>query len=164
MFQPFEITENRKNNDKLFIENLNWLLPQNKCSNTIEEMSVLSNTASFLNWYLNDVNWVGFYILSNDELHVGPFQGLPGCSPIKIGKGVCGTAIKTMKPLIVPDVNKFPGHIACDDASQSEIVIPFYKELTPYGLLDIDSPVKNRFNEEDLQFLNNVCRLISKKL
>ena len=96
-----------------------------------------------------DLNWVGFYMLKNNELLLGPFQGKPACIRIQLGKGVCGTSAKNRKTIIVEDVHDFPGHIACDSASNSEIVIPMLIWGKLYGVLDIDSPLKSRFNEDD---------------
>ncbi|MBU9714668.1 GAF domain-containing protein [Evansella tamaricis] len=115
----------------------------------------LSNATALLNQFLSDVNWVGFYLWKGNELILGPFQGLPACVRIPYGKGVCGTTVKTRKTLRVEDVHQFPGHIACDAASNSEIVIPLIKlknnELL--GVLDIDSPKKGRFTIEDQEGL-----------
>ncbi|GER66408.1 protein YtsP [Weizmannia acidilactici] len=109
----------------------------------------LSNASALLNHSLDRINWVGFYLADGKELVLGPFQGLPACVRIPYGKGVCGTAWKENKILRVADVNQFPGHIACDAASQSEIVVPLVKSGKVVGVLDIDSPEKNRFDEED---------------
>lgn len=109
----------------------------------------LSNASALLNQFLDQINWVGFYLLRDGELVLGPFQGLPACVRIKIGKGVCGTAVAERQTIVVPDVHQFPGHIACDAASQSEIVVPLIKNGNVIGVLDIDSPIKNRFNETD---------------
>ena len=111
----------------------------------------LSNAASLLNQFLDNVNWVGFYLYreETDELVLGPFQGLPACVRIQNGKGVCGTAFRGNDIFIVDDVNEFPGHIACDANSKSEIVVPIYKDSEPVGVLDIDAPVYERFTEED---------------
>ncbi|WP_283234586.1 GAF domain-containing protein [Alteribacter keqinensis] len=109
----------------------------------------LSNASALLNQFLTEVNWVGFYLWKEDELVLGPFQGLPACVRIKKGKGVCGTSAEEQKVMRVDDVHAFPGHIACDAASQSEIVLPLVKDGKLIGLLDIDSPVKSRFSEED---------------
>jgi L-methionine (R)-S-oxide reductase len=113
----------------------------------------LANAAALLNQFLDNINWVGFYITDGNELILGPFQGLPACVRIPFGKGVCGTAAKNKKTEIVPDVHLFPGHIACDAASQSEIVVPMIKNGNVIGVLDIDSPIKNRFNEIDQKYL-----------
>jgi len=109
----------------------------------------LSNASALLNQFLPNINWVGFYVLQGEELVLGPFQGLPACVRIPIGRGVCGTAISKEETMVVKDVHDFPGHIACDAASQSEIVIPLKKEGEIIGVLDIDSPIVNRFSKED---------------
>ncbi len=111
----------------------------------------LSNATALLNQFLERINWVGFYLWDEEknELVLGPFQGLPACVRIPFGKGVCGTAAEKRETLVVPDVNQFPGHIACDANSQSEIVIPMIKNDQLIGVLDIDSPVTNRFDEID---------------
>jgi GAF domain-containing protein len=98
---------------------------------------------------LPDLNWVGFYFFDGKELVVGPFQGLPACVRIAIGRGVCGTAAATRQTQVVPDVEAFPGHIACDSASRSEVVVPLFKGETLIGVFDIDSPKLNRFDDED---------------
>lgn len=124
----------------------------------------LANTAALLNVYLEDINWVGFYLYHDNALHLGPFQGLPACTWIEIGKGVCGTAALNQKPLLVKDVHQFPGHIACDSASLSEIVIPIQIDGKLFGVLDIDSPILNRFSEEELQGLKKIVNLLEQKL
>lgn len=112
-------------------------------------LSNFSNTASFLGEMLPDINWAGFYFLEGQTLRLGPFQGLPACLDIALGRGVCGTSAIQGKTLIVPDVEKFPGHIACDSNSRSEIVVPLFKDGKLFGVLDIDSPILNRFDEDD---------------
>lgn len=125
----------------------------------------LANASALLGQFLQQINWVGFYMLDGNELVLGPFQGLPACVRIPLGKGVCGTAAKERKTLSVPDVHRFPGHIACDAASQSEIVIPFYdREGGLLGVLDIDSPVKNRFDEGDRDGLEQLMSVLSRHL
>lgn len=109
----------------------------------------LSNASAFINQFLPNINWVGFYLIKNNALKLGPFQGLPACVDIEIGKGVCGTAVAEKQSQLVEDVNQFPGHIACDANSQSEIVIPIYYNKEIIGVLDIDAPVKSRFNQTD---------------
>lgn len=111
----------------------------------------LSNASALLNQFLERINWVGFYLWDEEknELVLGPFQGLPACVRIPFGKGVCGTAAEKRETLVVPDVNQFPGHITCDANSQSEIVIPMIKNDQLIGVLDIDSPEVNRFDEID---------------
>ncbi|WP_019413907.1 GAF domain-containing protein [Paenisporosarcina sp. TG20] len=112
-------------------------------------MANLSNASSLLNQFFDRINWVGFYMMDEKELVLGPFQGLPACVRIPVGRGVCGSAVEKKETLIVPDVHAFPGHIACDAASQSEIVVPLIKNGVVIGVLDIDSPEKDRFQEED---------------
>lgn len=109
----------------------------------------LSNASALLNQFLTDINWVGFYLMKNGELVLGPFQGLPACVRIPIGRGVCGTAVQKRETIVVEDVHQFPGHIACDARSNSEIVIPLIKNDEIIGVLDIDSPLKNRFTNDD---------------
>lgn len=109
----------------------------------------LSNASALLNQFLDNINWVGFYLMQNSELVLGPFQGLPACVRIPVGRGVCGTAVSKNETIVVEDVHAFPGHIACDSASNSEIVIPLTKDGEVIGVLDIDSPIKGRFSSED---------------
>lgn len=113
----------------------------------------LANASALLNQFLDDINWVGFYLWKEDELVLGPFQGLPACIRIPYGKGVCGTALKEQQTQVVKDVNEFPGHIACDSASKSEIVVPIVSDEKLYGVLDIDSPFTNRFDSIDKEYL-----------
>ncbi len=115
----------------------------------------LSNASALLNQFLDRTNWVGFYLYEEEsnQLVLGPFQGLPACVRIPLGKGVCGTAASERKTMLVEDVHAFPGHIACDAASQSEIVVPIVKDDKLIGVLDIDSPEKARFDEEDQRHL-----------
>jgi L-methionine (R)-S-oxide reductase len=115
-----------------------------------------ANTSALLFGSLPDVNWVGFYIAEGQELVLGPFQGKPACVRIPFGKGVCGKAAAERRTVVVPDVNKFPGHIACDTASQSEIVIPLLNWGRVLGVLDIDSASPNRFDDDDAEGLESV--------
>lgn len=116
-----------------------------------------ANLSSLLFHALHDVNWVGFYFLKEGGLMVGPFQGRPACVAIPLGKGVCGTAAQTRKVIRVADVHAFEGHIACDIASRSEIVLPLVRRDELIGVLDLDSPVKNRFSEEDQRVLERIA-------
>lgn len=109
----------------------------------------LSNASAALMAHLPDLNWAGFYLIKDGELRLGPFQGLPACLRIPIGKGVCGTAVAERRVLRVGDVNEFPGHIACDSRSRSELVLPLIHEGQILGVLDLDSPCVNRFSESD---------------
>ncbi|MBS4173828.1 GAF domain-containing protein [Bacillus sp. FJAT-49736] len=124
----------------------------------------LSNASALLNQFLDNINWVGFYLVEKDQLVLGPFQGLPACVRIPFGRGVCGTAIAEKRTLRVEDVNQFPGHIACDAASQSEIVVPIIKNEELIGVLDIDSPIKNRFDEIDEIQLKQFVEMLVKYL
>lgn len=112
-----------------------------------------ANAAALLYHMLPTINWAGFYLLKSGELVLGPFQGKPACVRIPLGKGVCGTAAQTGEIQLVPDVEQFPGHIACDAASRSEIVVPIQKDGRLIGVLDIDSPVKGRFDNLDAEGL-----------
>jgi GAF domain-containing protein len=112
-----------------------------------------ANTAALLFEALPRINWAGFYFLKDGELVVGPFQGKPACVRIALGRGVCGTAAAERRVLVVPDVHQFPGHIACDAASRSEIVLPLITDGQLLGVLDIDSPVPDRFDAEDARGL-----------
>ena len=124
------------------------------------QQDMIANAAtlsSLLFYALDKVNWVGFYFLKGRELIVGPFQGRPACVSIPVGKGVCGTAAETRKVLRVADVHAFDGHIACDVASRSEIVLPLVRDGELIGVLDLDSPVKNRFDAEDERLLQKIA-------
>ncbi|MDQ0156511.1 GAF domain-containing protein [Robertmurraya andreesenii] len=128
------------------------------------QIANLSNASALLNQFFDRVNWVGFYLTEGDELVLGPFQGLPACVRIPFGRGVCGTSAKERKSVLVADVHQFPGHIACDAASQSEIVVPIIKDGQVLGVLDIDSPEKNRFDEIDQENLEEFVRILVKFL
>ena len=117
-----------------------------------------SNASALLWEFIKDINWVGFYLIENGSLMLGPFQGKLACFRIKIGKGVCGTAVSEKKSQVVEDVHKFPGHIACDSASNSEVVIPLWKDNKIIGVLDIDSPEFGRFSDEDREGLEKFCK------
>ena len=124
----------------------------------------LANASALLWQALGDINWAGFYLLEGDILVLGPFQGKPACIEIPVGKGVCGTAVAEEKTQLVADVHQFPGHIACDSASNSEIVIPIYKNSCIFGVLDIDSPLFGRFTREDQAGLELFVKTLEKSL
>lgn len=124
----------------------------------------LSNASALLNQFFDRINWVGFYVMEEGELVLGPFQGLPACVRIQVGKGVCGTAVEQRASIVVPDVEAFPGHIVCDAASRSEIVIPIIKDDQVIGVLDIDSPELNRFTETDQNGLEKFVATLIKHL
>lgn len=121
----------------------------------------ISNAAALIFNIVEDLNWAGFYILRDGELVLGPFQGMPACNRIKIGKGVCGTAVEKKKIQLVRDVNSFPGHIACDDASKSELVLPIIVDEEVYGVLDLDSPKKDRFTEFDKEYFIKFMEILN---
>ena len=120
----------------------------------------MANGAALLYHSLERINWAGFYLLRGEDLVLGPFQGKPACCRIGPGRGVCGAAAARRETLIVPDVHAFPGHIACDSASRSEIVVPLIKGGRLIGVLDVDSPVLNRFDEADAAVLEQVARVL----
>jgi L-methionine (R)-S-oxide reductase len=122
----------------------------------------LSNASALLWLLLDKINWAGFYLYKNEELVLGPFQGKPACTHIEIGKGVCGTSIETKTTQLVMNVHDFPGHIACDSESNSEIVVPIIKGNKIIGVLDIDSPIINRFDNEDKKYLEKFVDLLIK--
>lgn len=120
----------------------------------------LSNASALLNEHLDNINWVGFYLMRNGELRLGPFQGKTACVRICVGRGVCGMAVSENKTQLVPDVHKFPGHIACDCASNSEIVVPIRVDGRVVGVLDIDSPQFDRFTYNDKLALEESVKII----
>lgn len=124
----------------------------------------LSNASALLNQFLDRVNWVGFYVTEGNQLVLGPFQGMPACVRIPFGRGVCGVAAETKTTQLVADVHQFPGHITCDSASNSEIVVPIVKEGAVIGVLDIDSPEKNRFDEVDQRYLEKFVETLLKHM
>ena len=127
-------------------------------------VAALSNIAALIYESMDRLNWAGFYLMDRGSLLVGPFQGRTACIRIGIGKGVCGTAVKEERIIRVADVHAFPGHIACDSASNSEIVLPLRKGDRIVGVLDIDSPVLNRFSEEDEAGLSGLAKCISEQV
>jgi len=142
------------------------LLPQIEALINDEEplISNLANVTAALKEAFNKISWVGFYLLKEKKLFLGPFQGKVACTIIDIGKGVCGTSAASKRTIVVDDVDKFPGHIACDSGSRSEIVIPLMKGETILGVLDLDSYELSSFNETDKKYLELLCDLITKKL
>jgi GAF domain-containing protein len=127
-------------------------------------ISNLSNFTAALKQTLDKVSWVGFYLFNGEKLYLGPFQGKVACTTIEIGKGVCGTSAMKMETIIVPDVNKFPGHIACDSDSKSEIVIPLIKNNKLLGVLDLDSISIGAFDETDKQNLEIICKFLTEEI
>ncbi|QJI70602.1 GAF domain-containing protein [Staphylococcus haemolyticus] len=150
------------------IKETNYNLLTKQLQSLIEDeqnlIAILSNTSAILNDNLDQINWVGFYLIENEELILGPFQGHPACVHIAIGKGVCGTAVAEDKTQLVKDVHAFPGHIACDANSKSEIVIPIHVNDEIIGVLDIDAPITDRFTNEDKEGLEVIVKVIEKQL
>jgi len=144
MFIDIEKSTDKIKNYQLLLDNLKYYL--NKEDNLITN---LSNLSAYLNYFLDDINWVGFYLYDGLKLYLGPFQGLPACTTIKLGNGVCGVSAEERNTVIVDDVDKFPTHIVCDSRSKSEIVIPIIKYDKLIGVLDIDSSSFSRFNIDD---------------
>ncbi|MDY0408679.1 GAF domain-containing protein [Virgibacillus soli] len=159
MFQTSAYTGDRVKDYEFVTKQLDALVADEK-----DMIANLANAAALLNQFLDHINWVGFYLWKEDQLVLGPFQGLPACIRIPYGKGVCGTAIKEQKTQLVPDVNLFPGHIACDSQSQSEIVIPLIDKDRIIGVLDIDSPIKDRFDETDQYYLEKFADVLLKAI
>lgn len=127
-----------------------------------DRISNLANASALLMESLTEINWAGFYLMKDGRLQLGPFQGKPACIRIPVGKGVCGTAVEQDKTQLVEDVHQFPGHIACDSASNSEIVVPLHHGGQVVGVLDIDSPVTSRFDAEDQKGLEEFAGILEK--
>lgn len=158
MFNVEKYTGSREENYQMVKKQLHALIHDEK-----NQIANLSNAAALLNQFLDRINWVGFYLMdTNNELVLGPFQGLPACVRIPVGKGVCGTAALKKETVRIADVSQFPGHIACDSTSQSEIVIPLLKGEQLIGVLDIDSPELNRFDELDQEKLEEFVSVLIK--
>ncbi|GEQ05412.1 GAF domain-containing protein [Staphylococcus gallinarum] len=150
------------------VKETNYSLLRKQVASLIEDESnviaILSNVSALLNDNLDQINWVGFYLMENGELILGPFQGHPACVHIAVGKGVCGTAVAEDKSQLVEDVNAFPGHIACDANSKSEVVVPIHKDGTVIGVLDIDAPIIGRFTTTDQTELEAIVKVIEQQI
>jgi L-methionine (R)-S-oxide reductase len=129
------------------------ILLEGQLSSEKDSLANLCNASAIIKTIINRLNWAGFYLIRKEELVLGPFQGLPACNRIVIGKGVCGTAVLEKKVQRIQNVHEFPGHIACDSATNSELVIPIIKNETIYGVLDLDSPEFERFSELEEKYL-----------
>jgi GAF domain-containing protein len=140
---------------ELLLQSAEALLKETK-----NNVSLLSNASAFIKAYVPDLNWAGFYLFEQNKLILGPFQGLPACVEIDLGKGVCGTAYQRKEILNVPDVHQFDGHIACDSNSNSELVIPLFKNGKGIGVMDIDSPLFNRFDLDLQRFFEKLSDVI----
>lgn len=142
---------------ELILKSANELFKQ-----STHNISLLSNASAFLNEVISDINWVGFYLYENDKLILGPFQGKVACEVISINEGVCGYSFRTNSVTNVPNVHEFEGHIACDSRTNSELVIPLYKNGTPIGVLDVDSISFNRFDDKTELLIKEISELIIK--
>jgi GAF domain-containing protein len=153
---------NQKNKEELYKS----LIPifKSLIDDEKEWISLLSNFSAVLKQSFDTFSWVGFYLLKDGRLILGPFQGKVACSLIEIGKGVCGTAFKERRTIVVEDVDKFPGHIACDENSRSEIVVPVFLDEEVIGVLDIDSYNYSNFDKIDQKYLEELVSILSKKL
>jgi len=155
MFQT-QKTADIKENYRLMVETAKAFIEDES-----DLVALLANLSALIKVYVEDLNWAGFYLLKGKELVLGPFQGSPACSRIAEGKGVCGKAALEGKSVIVPDVHQFQGHIACDSASASELVIPFFKSGKVYGVLDLDSPTLARFSGDEDEYLGQIAALLT---
>ena len=124
----------------------------------------LANVSALIYGSVSDLNWAGFYLLEGETLVLGPFQGKPACIEIPIARGVCGAAVRENRSQLVADVHAFPGHIACDCASRSELVVPLRKDGAVIGVLDLDSPLAGRFTEADRQGMERLCAVLEREL
>lgn len=156
-FERVEYNRTREENYELLFRQLQALL-----EGETNRIANLANASALLYQFLDEVNWAGFYLMEGEELVLGPFQGLPACVRIPLGKGVCGTSAKRKETILVDDVDQFPGHIACDAASRSEIVVPMIHRGEVVGVLDIDSPVLSRFDQVDRVHLERYVEILMK--
>lgn len=163
MFSPLSATGNYDKDVTSFLEVASSYIEKER--DVFHFMATLSNLSAFIYSYFPDLNWAGFYLFDGEKLVLGPFQGEPACIEIELGRGVCGTAAEKKESIIVSDVSHFPGHIACSSKSRSEIVVPIIKDGgSLFGVIDIDSPLLNRFSEYERHLLEDLAILISKSL
>ena len=140
------------------------ILLEGQLNSETDSLANICNASAIISAVLDRLNWVGFYLMKRDVLVLGPFQGLPACNRIEVGKGVCGMSVLTKKVIRVENVHEFPGHIACDSASNSEIVFPLIKNDIVYGVLDIDSPECGRFTELEQKYLTVFVQKLNDKI
>ncbi len=159
MFSTIPLSKNRKANYGMCLDMAPHYIDPNE-----PLITTLSNVSALLNFFMDNINWVGFYLYDDEKLYLGPFQGLPACTEIQLGRGVCGLSAQTRETVIVKDVTAIDDHIVCDGASRSEIVVPIVKDNKLIGVLDVDAPVVNRFDEQDKQLLEKIVALIVDKL
>lgn len=153
-----DITVSRSSNPEQIFRQLESLLDANETL-----LTQMANAAALLYWSLRDVNWAGFYLRTGDYLQLGPFQGKPACTILSLGSGVCGTAVAENRTIAVPDVHAFPGHIACDPDSRSEVVVPLRSDDGIWGVLDVDSPIADRFQPADIELFERTAALIDRR-
>jgi len=157
-----EIKKQHIRKDELYdnlCNTLNALISEEK-----DWLANLANSSALLWMMLDDINWAGFYLYKNNELVLGPFQGKPACTHIELGKGVCGSAALSRETQVIKNVHEFPGHIACDSQSNSEIVVPIIKNNILIGVLDIDSPLYSRFDEIDKKYLEEFVYILNEHI
>ena len=140
------------------------LFTKAQLKNEKDTMANLANISAIINMYMDDINWVGFYLMKEGTLILGPFQGKPACNRIAVGEGVCGTAVQEGKTQRVDDMLSLDNHIACDSASRSELVVPIYKEGVVFGVLDIDSPSLARFSDLEQTYMEKLVNLLESSL
>lgn len=140
------------------------LFTKAQLKNEKDTLANLANISAIINMYMDDINWVGFYLMKEGTLILGPFQGKPACNRIAVGEGVCGTAVQEGKTQRVDDVLSLDNHIACDSASRSELVVPIYKEGVVFGVLDIDSPSLARFSDLEQTYMEKLVNLLESSL
>jgi len=159
-----ETLETKK--DAVLSEQYELLIKQLKSLLSKDEKLItnLANLTAAIKQTFDKISWVGFYLFDGERLYLGPFQGKVACTTIKLGKGVCGTAAEKGETIIVPDVNKFPGHIFCDPDSKSEIVIPMFKNNKLIGVLDLDSDSYNSFDETDKKYLEEIVKFLTEEI
>ncbi len=140
------------------------ILSKGQVSSEKDLLANISNITGIIMACVENLNWVGFYFSRDSELVLGPFQGFPACNRILVGKGVCGKAVETKEIQLVEDVELFPGHIACDSQSQSELVVPLIKEGRVYGVLDLDSPIKSRFTDLERNYFEKLVKFLNENI
>ncbi len=140
------------------------LFTKAQLKNETNALANMANLSAVINMYMDDINWVGFYLMKDGELILGPFQGKPACNRIKVGEGVCGTAVKERSPQMIGDVLSLDNHIACDSASRSELVVPIYRGKEVYGVLDIDSPSLHRFTSLEMAYMEDIVTLFEESI
>lgn len=159
----FQVDNTKDLNEEKKLETMNMFL-KSQVSSESDDLANISNATAIIKASIDNLNWAGFYFLRDKELILGPFQGLPACNRIEIGSGVCGAAVESKTAQLVPDVHLFPGHITCDFASNSELVIPIIKDKKVIGVLDLDSPLKNRFTQLHEKYFTEFVNILNQHI